>query len=209
MQLTMRLFHSSLESSSVYAYNYYYKILLRSYFSFKISVPLMPTGFNTSMQYDSSLDTVVTFQWDPPQGSGPEAIVNSYKISITPRPISHPAFNTISYSTSWNVTLYFNLEYSASITAVNCAGDSHPFTLHGIKFSESTLSFYSIKAIPNRLVVSWALHMYPKLDTRLSFPSLRPPPPPQKKAWVLCTIEALSFMQLTAMPQLPPWTDTY
>ena len=28
MQLTIRLFHSCLESSSVYAYNYYYKILL-------------------------------------------------------------------------------------------------------------------------------------------------------------------------------------
>ena len=99
-------------------------------------VPLKPTGFNTLMKHDNSLDTIVTFQWNPPQGSGPETVVDSYKISITPRPVSHPVLNVVSYTTSWNVTLYLNVEYSVTIIAVNCAGDSSSFTLRDIKFSE-------------------------------------------------------------------------
>ena len=112
--------------------------MLRNFLSIYI-VPLMPTGFNTSVKYDNSLDTIVIFLWDPPQGNGPEAVVDSYKISITPRPVSHPVLNVVSYTTSWNVTLYFNVEYSATIIAVNCEGDSSPFTLYDIKYSELVL----------------------------------------------------------------------
>ena len=62
-----------------------------------------------------------------------------YKIVITPRPLSHPVSNVV-YSTPWNVTLDYNIEHTAIITAVNCAGESSPFTLTDIEFSE----FYSL-----------------------------------------------------------------
>ena len=58
-----------------------------------------------------------------------------YLIVVTPRPLSHTILNIV-YSTPWNVTLNFNIEYTASITAVNCAGESSPFVLTNIEFSE-------------------------------------------------------------------------
>ena len=128
-------------------------------------VPLKPTGFNTSMKHDNSLDTIVTFQWNPPQGSGPETIVDSYKISITPRPVSHPVLNVVSYTTSWNVTLYFNVEYSATIIAVNCAGDSSPFTLHDIKFSEFVMYTYFMLCFYLIMQLTAMSQLPPEMDT--------------------------------------------
>ena len=58
-----------------------------------------------------------------------------YPITVTPRPLSHPVSNIV-YSTPWNVTLNFNIEYTVTITAVNCAGESSPFVLTNIEFSE-------------------------------------------------------------------------
>ena len=80
-------------------------------------------------------NTTITFEWDPPPGSGPEAIVDYYSIIVTPRPLSHPILNIV-FSTLWNVTLNYNIEHTAIITAVNCAGESSPFTLLNIEFSE-------------------------------------------------------------------------
>ena len=99
-------------------------------------VPLTPTGFNITRQSDAlHYNTTVTFEWDPPHGSGPEAIVDSYPILITPRPLSHPSSNVL-YSTQLNVTLQYNVEHVAVITAENCAGVSNPFILTNIEFSE-------------------------------------------------------------------------
>ena len=78
-------------------------------------------------------DTTLTLEWDPPQGSGPEAIVDSYTISISPDPLSHPGVN-MNLSSPWNVTLAHNTTYSIGITAVNCAGESDNFTLPDIEY---------------------------------------------------------------------------
>ena len=59
-----------------------------------------------------------------------------YSIVVTPRPLSHPVSNIV-YSTHWNVTLEYNINHTAAITAVNCAGESSPFILTKIEFSES------------------------------------------------------------------------
>ncbi len=75
------------------------------------------------------------FEWDPPLGIGPEAIVDNYTITITPEPVSHPISNEV-LASPWNVTLNYNVIYTATITAVNCNGDSDILTLFSIEYSE-------------------------------------------------------------------------
>ena len=79
-------------------------------------------------------NTTITFEWDPSQGSGPEAVADSYLLLLTPKPLSHPSLNVL-YSSLYIVTVRYNVEYTAVITAVNCAGESSPFTLLNIEFS--------------------------------------------------------------------------
>ena len=98
--------------------------------------PLTPTGFNVKRVYEETSNTTVTLEWDLPQGSGAEAIVDFYNISITPRPLSHPKWNAV-YSAPWNVTLSYNVEYTVTITAVNCAGESNTVVLPNVEYSKS------------------------------------------------------------------------
>lgn len=81
----------------------------------------MPSGLNFTREYQGINYTTVTLEWDPPQGSGQEAIVDNYTISVFPRPLSHPSINVVMYP-PWNVTLDHSRVYSINITAVNCAG---------------------------------------------------------------------------------------
>ncbi len=80
------------------------------------------------------MDSTVMFEWDPPPGNGPEAIVDNYTIIISPAPISHPASNVVRAS-PWNVTLDYNVMYTATIIAMNCAGGSDVLILSGIEYS--------------------------------------------------------------------------
>lgn len=93
----------------------------------------MPSGFGVTEQYPTAMDKTVTFEWDPPQGTGPDVIVDFYWIFISPRSRSHPLAN-IAFSSPWNVTLDYNIVYSANITAVNCAGESETFVLPDSEF---------------------------------------------------------------------------
>ena len=103
------------------------------------AAPRAPTSFNLTNGYEDEFNITITLEWNPPKGSGPEVIVHSYEIVITPKPISYPSSNTI-YSTSWNVTLNYNVQYEATIIAVNCEGESSPVILSDIEFSE--LNYY-------------------------------------------------------------------
>jgi len=98
-------------------------------------VPLIPTGFQVTSQFDLEVTTTIRFEWDPPPGRGPETVVDNYLISIAPRPLSHPINNRVN-SAPWNVTIDYNIQYEATITAVNCAGESDSFVLSGLEFSE-------------------------------------------------------------------------
>ena len=100
-------------------------------------VPLTPAGFRIIGQSDTlHYNTTITFEWwEPPPGRGPETIVDYYQIVVTPRPLSHPVSNIV-HSTPWSVTLEYNIEHTAVITAVNCAGESSSFILTNIEFSE-------------------------------------------------------------------------
>ena len=105
------------------------------------TVPLTPSGFNTSGRLDAIMNTIIKFEWDPPQGRGPDAVVDFYSISILPRPLSH-FITSVAYSTAWNATIAYNVEYTVSITAVNCAGESNPFILPELEISKNLMSTY-------------------------------------------------------------------
>ncbi len=81
------------------------------------------------------MNITVMFEWDSPGGSGPEAIVDNYTITVNPMPVFHPISNVV-LSSPWNVTLSYNVIYTATITAVNCAGESNNFTLPGIEYGK-------------------------------------------------------------------------
>lgn len=90
------------------------------------------------MELHDSSNTAVTFEWDPPNGSGPEAVVDYYIISISPAPLSHPERNVV-HSLLWNVTLAHNTYYKINITAVNCAGPGETFIFSDIEYSKFSL----------------------------------------------------------------------
>ena len=97
----------------------------------------MPTGFNiTNVDYETFI--TVTFEWDPPNGFGTQTIVESYNFFITPKPVI-PISNKIS-SSPYNLLLAFNIQYTASISAVNCAGASEAATISNIFYGK--LSVY-------------------------------------------------------------------
>ena len=81
------------------------------------------------------MDNTVIFEWNSPGGSGPEAIVDNYTITVNPKPITHPNSNIV-LSSPWNVTLSYNVIYTATITAVNCAGESNIFTLTDFEYGK-------------------------------------------------------------------------
>ena len=96
-------------------------------------VPNPPTNFSISREYHKVHNITITLEWIPPQGSGPNTIVDAYKVTIMPKPLSSPVSNIIRV-TSWNVTLSYNSIYTAMIIAENCAGVSVPVTLGNIEF---------------------------------------------------------------------------
>ena len=96
--------------------------------------PLNPTGFNITNVYYAILNYTISLQWNLPEGSGPATVVDRYILSLTPNSVSHPISNEV-YSTIWNVTLNYNTLYTATITAVNCAGESNTVVLPGIQYS--------------------------------------------------------------------------
>ncbi len=81
------------------------------------------------------MQSTVTFEWDPPLDSGFEAIVDYYRILITPSPPSLQPGSNLLLSPPWNVTLAHNLAYNVSIRAENCAGQSLALTVYNIRYS--------------------------------------------------------------------------
>lgn len=98
-------------------------------------VPFTPSGFSVSGQYDTQSNTTLTLRWDAPLGIGVGVIVDHYRVLITPQSLSHPLSNVFSYPPV-NVTLNYNEEYTATITSVNCAGESSPEMLLRFEIGE-------------------------------------------------------------------------
>ena len=106
------------------------------------AVPLPPTGFTVSQEYHSNLETTVTLSWDQPGGSGPEAIVDNYTLSISPQPLYQPEINYV-HTSPWNVTLAHNVEYNINITAINCAGRSETVRLPTAEIGEFKAQYHT------------------------------------------------------------------
>ena len=98
-------------------------------------VPIRPSGFDIFEASFTPDNSIVTFEWDPPQGMGPELVVDNYRIIITSIPLSPTTIYLVELS-PWNVTLDYNVIYTANITAINCAGESEVFSLPNIQYSE-------------------------------------------------------------------------
>ena len=98
------------------------------------AVPLMPTGFSIVEEFYSNSNLTVLFQWDEPQGEGVQAIVDNYTIDISPRPLYPSEYSIVLPNSpqSLNVTINYNTNYIATITAENCAGPSQPFNYPNI-----------------------------------------------------------------------------
>ena len=96
-------------------YNYNHTIIC--------TVPQIPSGFAITGENFTPMNSTITFEWDLPQGMGPEVIVDYYLVFISPSPLSHPILNNVS-SSPWDVTVNYNTRYSVNFTSFNCAGQS-------------------------------------------------------------------------------------
>ena len=81
------------------------------------------------------METTVTLDWDPPQGTGPESVVDNYTVSISPAPPYELESTTVQLP-PWNVTLDHNIQYSISLTTTNCIGESNASAIITIRFSK-------------------------------------------------------------------------
>ena len=104
-------------------------------FHFNNIEPLAPTDFNYTSEYHQFMNTTLTLDWNAPLGSGPQAVVDSYTLSISPAPPSHPG-TIVVQKPPFNVTLAHNIAYSLNLTAVNCAGESETLIFPDIEYSE-------------------------------------------------------------------------
>lgn len=112
--------------------NHYFNKELTLFYT--VIVPNSPSEFTVSQEAFTPINIFVTLLWDPPQGMGPQFVVDYYRIIVSPPPLSD-RINLV--NTSYLiVTLDYNLEYTAILTAINCAGESSPLFLTGIDYGE-------------------------------------------------------------------------
>ena len=105
--------------------------------------PLVPTGFRFTGEYHQFMNTTLTFEWDSPQGIGPETIVDNYTITISPSPPLQPNKYRV-MQPPWIVTLTHNTIYSINITAANCAGESAAFEFSEIEYGKQMKSVFDL-----------------------------------------------------------------
>ena len=75
-----------------------------------------------SSQQRFAESVVVTIEWNPPVNSS-GADMHNYTVSVSP---STQLSATVVTSTNVNVTAEYNVNYTLSIVATNCAGNSYP-----------------------------------------------------------------------------------
>ena len=75
-----------------------------------------------SSQQSSAESVIVTIEWNPPVNSS-GADIHNYTVNVSP---STQPSATVVTSTNVNVTVDYNVNYTLSIVATNCAGNSNP-----------------------------------------------------------------------------------
>ena len=73
-------------------------------------------------QQSSAESVIVTIEWNPPVNSS-GADIHNYTVSVSP---STQLSATVLTSTTVTVTAEYNVNYTLSIVATNCAGNSDP-----------------------------------------------------------------------------------
>ena len=114
-----------------------YITLFKIYLIYNPLEPLMPSGLNIINVTFLSKNVFVNTEWDLPQGSGPEDVLNSYNITITTIPISDPISNLTQF-TEFSLSANYNVEYTITLFAMKCAGESSPTTIN-FEFGEFSL----------------------------------------------------------------------
>lgn len=101
---------------------------------------MVPSGFSITANEFTPMNNTVMFEWNSSQGRGSQLVVEYYRITISPPPLSPPnSIINVNNSFLLNVTLNYNTVYNATITAINCAGESQTATLSGIEFGENCI----------------------------------------------------------------------
>ena len=85
--------------------------------------------FTIVAAYHRLNDSTVTFEWEPAPS---DYDVTAYRIRLVPQPDSVPSLNILN-ALQWNLTLVHNWAFTATLTAVNCAGEGDPTVIRGIE----------------------------------------------------------------------------
>lgn len=109
------------------------------------------TGFSAVRSYPEATHIAATFEWGPPpQSIGVKSTAIYYRLSISPAPLNYPDTVEIT-DLSWNVSLEYNTNYTASITAVNCLSENSNVSIisafFNIKDYGEIAMYVSIEAI--------------------------------------------------------------
>ena len=93
---------------------------------------------------------MATLRWDQPQGDGgPESIVDYYEILVISPTGSLVSIEMI-FTPIKNITLDYNVNYTVSVVAVNCLGESYPAQKH---FMFSKRKIYVVATSLRRLYI--------------------------------------------------------
>ncbi len=102
------------------------------------AIPSPPTSFNDSILRSSADEVSISVQWDSPTETGGRDDL-TYIVTILP-PAQLSA--TVLTSTSVTVTAQYNMDYTVSVVAANCAGNS---TTAEYNFRIGELTAYYVK----------------------------------------------------------------
>ena len=93
------------------------------FFNILVDPPSPPVIIDVpSSQQRSAESVIVTIEWNPPVNSS-GADIHNYTVNISP---FAQLSVTVVTSTTVNVTAEYNVNYTLSIVATNCAGNSDP-----------------------------------------------------------------------------------
>ena len=118
------------------------EVLSRHYYStvnlIITAIPSPPTSFSDSILRSSADEVSISVQWDSPTETGGRDDL-TYIVTILP-PAQLSA--TVLTSTSVTVTAQYNMDYTVSVVATNCAGNS---TTAEYNFRIGELTAYYVK----------------------------------------------------------------
>ena len=91
-----------------------------------ILAPPQLHGFGIIHRYGATSNITLTLDWNK---SKADNIVDVYIITIIPIPQTHSNISIFTLFHPINVTVNYNVEYTLSITSVNCVGEGPPTQL--------------------------------------------------------------------------------